>query len=337
MEKLNLDYYYGNESEQFSFFRIPKVLFTNDCFKDLSVEAKVLYGMLLDRMGLSRINGWVDVNNRVYIIYSINEIQQNMNCAKQKAVKLMAELDSTKGIGLIEKKRQGLGKPNLIYVKNFIITKDMEIHKDEENTLLGKLSNFKKCENQTPEVLQSNLKKCENQTSRIMNNTTQEVPKSKRNNTNNNYTELNDIESNHIYPSNPVKEGSNSNEDGLDKIYKRDYYFEIINRNIDYDALTARLISTENIENMVNVMVDICSLPEDAMVRVNGVSLSADIVRKRFLEIECAHIEYVNRALEENPTSVRNIRNYLITTLFNAPTTIDQYYRSKVNHDMRGR
>ncbi len=110
MESLNLDYYYGNESEQFTFFRIPKVLFTDDKFKKLSAEAKVLYGMLLDRMGLSRMNAWLDKENKVYIIFTINEIQENLNCSKQKAVNMMAELDDKKGIGLIEKRRQGLSK-----------------------------------------------------------------------------------------------------------------------------------------------------------------------------------------------------------------------------------
>jgi hypothetical protein len=345
MEKLNLDYYYGNESEQFSFFRIPKVLFTNEYFKDLSAEAKVLYGILLDRMGLSRMNGWVDRNNRVYIIYPIEEIQNSMNCAKQKAVKLMAELDSTKGIGLIEKKRQGLGKPNLIYVKNFITEKvttlnslgDNPVDQSVERVLIDETSNFKKYENHTPEVLNSNPEKYENQTSGIMNNTIQEVPKSKCNNTNINYTDSNDIESNHIHSIKLSGSGQNRTEDGLDGIYNRKYYFEMIKTNIEYQALTATMCSSENIDNMVNIMVDICSLPDGSTVRVNGVSLPIDIVRKRFLEIDYSHIEYVNSALEENPTSVRNIRSYLITTLFNAPATISQYYRAKVNHDMRGR
>ena len=112
------DYFYGAESEQFSFYRIPKVLFTEERFKAISAEAKVLYGLLLDRMSLSAKNGWQDKENRVYIIFTIEDIMEAMGCADQKAGKLLYELESK--CGLIERKRQGLGKPNLIYVKNFI-------------------------------------------------------------------------------------------------------------------------------------------------------------------------------------------------------------------------
>ena len=112
------DYFYGAESEQFSFYRIPKVLFTEERFKNISAEAKVLYGLLLDRMSLSAKNGWQDKENRVYIIFTIEDIMEAMGCADQKAGKLLHELESK--CRLIERKRQGLGKPNLIYVKNFV-------------------------------------------------------------------------------------------------------------------------------------------------------------------------------------------------------------------------
>ena len=117
---MQLDYFYGGEAEQFSFFRIPKLLFRDEAFKSVSTDAKVLYGLMLDRMSLSLKNGWMDDEGRVYIIYTIADIMEDMNCADQKAGKLLTELDNTKGIGLIERKRQGLGKPNIIYVKNFV-------------------------------------------------------------------------------------------------------------------------------------------------------------------------------------------------------------------------
>ena len=117
---LKLDYYYGKESEQYSFYRIPKLLFTDRRFAGISVEAKVLYGLLLDRMGLSIKNDWLDSEGRVYIIFTIADIMATLGCAEQKANKLLGELDSAKGIGLIERKRRGLGKPNVIYVKNFV-------------------------------------------------------------------------------------------------------------------------------------------------------------------------------------------------------------------------
>ena len=113
-----LDYFYGSQAEQFSFYRIPKVLFTDERFRNISAEAKVLYGILLDRMSLSQKNGWLDEADRVYIIFTTQDIMDAIDCADQKATKLLSELEQK--AGLIERKRQGLGKPNLIYVKNFI-------------------------------------------------------------------------------------------------------------------------------------------------------------------------------------------------------------------------
>ena len=106
---LNLDYYYGNEAEQFSFYRIPKVLLSGIRFRTVSLDAKVLYGLLLDRMSLSVKNGWLDEGGRVYIIFTIADVMETLGCAEQKANKLMNELDSAKGVGLIERKGAVLG------------------------------------------------------------------------------------------------------------------------------------------------------------------------------------------------------------------------------------
>ena len=111
-----LDYFYGQSGEMFSYFRVPKILFRDIRFKDLSTDAKTLYGILLDRMSLSVKNGWLDGQGRVYIIFPIQEVMDALGCADNKATKLFRELESA---GLVERKRRGLGKPNLIYVKNF--------------------------------------------------------------------------------------------------------------------------------------------------------------------------------------------------------------------------
>ena len=120
------DYYYGTQADTYSFYRIPKVLFTCAYFKELSCEAKVLYGLMLDRMSLSLKNRWFDDEGRVYIIFSLDDVMEHLGCQRQKAVKLIKELDQEKGIGLIEKKRIGFGKANTIYVKNFIIHEEPE-------------------------------------------------------------------------------------------------------------------------------------------------------------------------------------------------------------------
>ena len=130
--EIRFDYYYGEESEQFSFFRIPRILFKDERFSRLSSDAKLLYGLLLDRMSLSKANGWIDDDGRVYIIYKLREIQEDMCCGKDKAVKIMAELDCAKGIGLVERKRRGLGQADILYVKNFIVKGRHELHGQKE-------------------------------------------------------------------------------------------------------------------------------------------------------------------------------------------------------------
>ena len=120
-EKVKFQYFQGEEAEQYTFYRIPKQLFTVDYFKSLSSDAKILYGLMLDRMSLSIKNNWFDDQNRAYIYFSIEDIVEYLGCGKNKAVKLMKELDTGTGIGLIEKRRQGFGKANIIYVKKFMV------------------------------------------------------------------------------------------------------------------------------------------------------------------------------------------------------------------------
>ena len=169
---LQLNYYYGNEAEQYTFYRIPKILFTDPLFKGVSVEAKVLYGLLLDRMGLSVKNNWLDGEGRVYIIFTIADVMETLGCAEQKANKLLNELDCSKGVGLIERVRRGLGKPNVIYVKNFICRAN-------------------------PGQPESQIKNCENHNSGDVKITTQEMRKSQTNNTDLNKTDFSDRSEEH--------------------------------------------------------------------------------------------------------------------------------------------
>ena len=153
MLKIQFDYYRGMEAEQYSFYRVPKVLFTAECFKSLSCEAKVLYGLMLDRMSLSVKNRWFDEEDRVYIIFTVEKIMELLGCGRQKAIKNIAELDTEKGIGLIEKKRLGLGKPNVIYVKSFIIEESSD--HEEIQTENARIS--KKYENRTSRSLKKQI------------------------------------------------------------------------------------------------------------------------------------------------------------------------------------
>ena len=292
------DYFYGAESDQFSFYRIPKVLFTEERFQSISAEAKVLYGLLLDRMSLSARNGWLDDEGRVYIIFSVEDIMTSMGCANQKAAKLLYELESK--CSLIERKRQGLGKPNLIYVKNFV----------------------------TPS--ESHFKKCENHDSGSVKITSQESLKSHANNTENNNTKFSDTES-FLFTSfreDHTREPKRSEAD------QRQQYKDLIMENISYDTLLCDYPYDKDIlSEILELMVDVVCTTKPT-VRISGDDKPAEVVRSQFLKLDSEHIRFVMGGLKENTTRIRNMRQYLLATLYNAPLTIGNYYRSLVSHDM---
>ena len=127
-----LDYFYGTEAEQYTFYRIPKVLFTDPGFRRITADAKILYGLMLDRMGLSMRNGWLDEQERVFIYFTLEEAMDAMCCGHNKAVSLFTELDK---VGLIERKKQGQGRPTKIYVKNFIRKEEVKTSENRKSAL----------------------------------------------------------------------------------------------------------------------------------------------------------------------------------------------------------
>lgn len=281
------DYFYGAEAEQFSFYRIPKVLFTEEHFRSVSAEAKVLYGLLLDRMSLSCKNGWLDKEGRVYIIFTIEEVMTALGCADQKAGKLLHELESK--CRLIERKRQGLGKPNLIYVKNFV-------DKDVDNA----------------------------------SGSTAPSPESRGSYTDKNYTDFSDTDS---FPFTSFR-GDHGRESKRTEAALRERYRELIAENIAYDALlTDYPYEQDTLEEILELLVDVVCTTKSS-VRISGDDKPAEVVRSRFLKLNSEHIRFVVGGLKENTTRIRNMRQYLLATLYNAPLTIGNYYRSLVSHDM---
>ena len=175
-------YFQEQDSEQFSFFRIPKVMFSDKRFEELSSEAKILYGVMLDRVGLSRKNGWVDEAGNVYIYFSIDEMMSYLKWTRYKIFQLLDELDSKKGIGLIERKRTGFNKPNVIYVKNFasVLNRNRGAPKIREPDV--------------PKSEQSDLGKSDIQTSGRLTDGLPDVCQADSNNTEKNKTDKNDTE-----------------------------------------------------------------------------------------------------------------------------------------------
>jgi len=287
------DYFYGQQSEQFSFYRIPKILFSQDKFWNVSTDAKLLYGILLDRMNLSARNGWLDEAGRVYIIFTIEEIKESLGCAEKKAVKLLDELE--KKAELIERKRQGLGKPNLIYVKNFI-----------------------------SESVERQFLNCQNDNSATFQNTIQDLSKAQGNNTDIKNTDLSDTNS--IFPSgNCGKENGNEEYQQYYQYFYEQLEMEYLQKDYPYDG--------DRLENILELVVEtVCSKRQ--IIRIGGDDRPIEVVKSRFMKLNSEHIRYVLDCFKENTTKIRNIRQYMLASLYNAPTTIESYFDALVRHDM---
>ena len=289
------DYFYGPQAEQFAFYRIPKALFTDPAFRSISTGAKVLYGLLLDRMSLSARNDWLDEQGRVYIVFTVEEIMESLACGNKKAVGLLRELEV--GAGLIERRRQGLGKPNLIYVKNFI---------------------------------EGNFLKCPNDTSVSVQSTVHDVSKGHGNKTDKNYTDLSETDPFPSGEGNGVAAGTES-EGKNDRTLYQEYFF----RQFSFDALIASYPEDEDmLREMLELLVDtVCS--KRRFIRIAGDDKPAEVVKAQLMKLNGDHLRFVLMCLKENTTQVRNVRQYLLATLYNAPMTMHSSYAARVQHDFK--
>ena len=362
------DYYYGLESEQFNYIKIPKLIIEDMVFYELSDRAKILYGVMLDRMSLSRKNQWIDDQNRVYILFSIDKIAQALNCSKPTACKALAELDAEKGIGLIEKVKRGQGNPDIIYVKNFIsyVANSPDVGKEKawDSTIPDKCmwereeadvaddtadsdamvevlslaedpmtsdvpssevdvtsqtdaetidftensqnSNFLNSRNLNSRILNSKIL-----TSRIQESLPLEVKDFYPNNTDINNTEFINTE---------------NDSDGLDRLGGYTRVVAQIQQNIDYQSLCAYQDEEKRslYEEIYQLICDVVLVPDEEM-KINGKVYPYEMVRQRFMSLRFEHVIYVTECMAENFGKVSNIRNYLITALYNAPLTIQNY------------
>lgn len=335
-EIIKFDYYYGIEAEQFSFYRVPRLLIKDNRFKGLSSDAKLLYGLMLDRMSLSMKNSWLDDKNRAYIIYTIDNIMEDLGCGKDKAIKVLAELDTNKGIGLVERIRRGLGKPDIIYVKNFVVTEVKEEENAENKGFLTEVEEAELQKSEKPtsgsgnirvqEVGKTDFKESEMPTLRSGEIRLQEVGESDPNYTNYNYTDLSQ--------TNPISQSSDGVTDGTDETLA---YIELIRENLDYDyhmKYDSRN-DREMFEEIYNIICDVVCVKRK-LIRIGGEDYPYELVKSRFLKLNRSHVEYVQGRLQETTTKITNIRAYLLTALYNAPATISHFYQQEVQHDMYG-
>ena len=288
------DYFYAEQAESYSFYRIPKLLFTEDVFAELSAEAKILYGLIMDRISLSRENGWIDENGHVYVYYTVSNVEKALNCCKNTACKLLKELED---FGLIERKKQGLCKPAIIYVKNFVQAQKKDFRSTNISTSGGADSEI------------------------------QEYQKTESINTKN----IN----NEFINTNPILSGEPVDNFVLDKdMDERNAYFEYLNDQLEIAALLQRNpFDGETIKAIRDLILDVvCS--KRKTIRIAGDDKPVNVVKSQFLKLNYSHIEYVLMCLKQNGTKVRNIKQYLLATLYNAPFTMESYYQAWVNNDM---
>ncbi len=303
-------YFYGDEAMQFSYFRIPRQLITHPRFKPLSSDAKLLYGMLLDRMGLSIKNKWYDDNRRVYIYYTVDEICYDLNCGRDKAMKLLAELDNAKGVGLIERIKQGQGKPARIYVLRFTT---QELPPQPEDGLEPSVP--------CPAVELDNVQESDFSTS-----TSRDIRRAEVENIDPNYNNINQTDFIYINQSiNPPAPGAGPMR--IDRYEVR----EEVKEHIEYEHLRQEL-PYDDVESLLELIVDVLSSTTSTM-RIGGEVLPVDAVRQRFHQLDSEHIKYVIDSLRQTTTKINNIRAYLLAALYNAPITIGPYYSAAVRHD----
>ena len=285
---MTLDYFYGQAGELFSFFRIPKALFQEQRFQDLSTDAKTLYGILLDRMSLSVKNEWFDKKGRVFIIFTIEDVKRTLRCADNKATRLLRELEK---FGLIERKRRGQGKPCLVYVKNFSAesSKESVKNRDNDDSCGSKIA----C--QDP-VKSRGIKKKENKTE--MNNTNLIL------------------------------------SDESEKMKNRELLEEYFSRSLEMDLLLRLYPDDEDtLYQIVNLLVDTCATNRK-LLHIAGDDKPAEVVRSRFMKLNADHIRFVLKCLAENSNPIRNMKQYLLASLYNAPTTMQLSYQNQTNHDL---
>ena len=288
---MTLDYFYGQAGELFSFFRIPKALFQEQQFQDLSTDAKTLYGILLDRMSLSVKNEWFDKKGRVFIIFTIEDVKRTLRCADNKATRLLRELEE---FGLIERKRRGQGKPCLVYVKNFSAesSKESVKNRDNDDSCGSKIA----C--QDP-VKSRGIKKKENKTE--MNNTNLIL------------------------------------SDESEKMKNRELLEEFFSHSLEIDLLLRLYPDDEDtLYQIVNLLVDTCATNRKTL-RIAGDDKPAEVVRSRFMKLNADHIRFVLKCLAENSSPIRNMKQYLLASLYNAPTTMQLSYQNQTNHDLANR
>jgi hypothetical protein len=301
MERLDLEYYYGQEAEQFTFYRLPKALIADPRFKDISNNAKLLYGLMLDRMSLSARSGWFDDENRVFIKYAVKSIMEDLNCSKMTAVGLLKELQ---GIGLIDVEQKN-GLANIIYVKNFV-SEDKSASVDRSNNCTGKKTRRAK-EDQSKKDTSLNIRPVQNvDESDIQTGAGRKTVQGVVQKLDPNNTEFNNIsfsENNPIIPSEENVVRSQFAEN--DEIEKTAAYMELIRKNIEYDIMMSdkQWRDKDMYDELYEIICDVVCVPRKT-IRIAGEDYPYSLVKSKFLKLNSSHLQYVMSCMQNNTTKV---------------------------------
>lgn len=291
--RMKFDYLHASEPDPFTFYRIPKELFDDPVFSDISPLAKVLYGIFLDRTSLSRKKGWIDEKGNLYIIFTIRQIQDCLRIGNKYAEKLLDELENK--AHLIERLRRGFGKPNLIYVMNFSERSDAEEH-------------FKKCPNDISGSVRTTLQDMSDGQS-----------------TNTDISETDKSETDLLLRT---EGGDERPENELRKAYQ-----EHFDETAGFAWLMEENpAERDQLREIREILIDACCSRRKEIM-IGGELIRAEQVRSRFMKLGPDHIRYVMKALRDNTEMIRNMKAYLLTLLYNAPLTIQSYYQAWYNHD----
>ena len=336
---MQFDYFYGNEAEQFTFYRIPKILITSPHFKKISDSAKLLYGLMLDRMSLSIRNGWLDDDNRAYIFFTTNDVMEQMCCGTEKATKMLTELDSEKGIGLIERVKQGQGKPAIIYLKKFYELEDtarstklseiesQDFQESKVKTFENRKTRLSKIESQ--DFWKSKNKTFENRKSGLSEIEKQDFRKSKCNN-----TDINNTDINYIYPINQdnyniQNSDTQTEEEWIDRYTKT---VDEIKKQIDYDYLINHT-ERDIVDEVVNIMAEVMTVYRPKY-KIEGDFIEYNAVVNKFRQITAQKLEICLLAYSRKIQRIKNPKAYWISTLYNIPLTSGIVLQNMINSDI---
>ena len=283
------DYY-----QEYQFIKIPKILINSDFYKKLSLGAKMLYSILADRQSLSLKNKdkFTDENGKIFLIYSIENLEEILNLTDKTIIKFKKELIN---FNLLLDRRMGLGLPNRLYILK------PNYQKILENTRIGEIP-IQESEN-------FRFKNSKISDSGIGESSFQESENFRSNKTDYNKTDF-------------------SNNNSINQSHQIDLieyqkYKKIIQENLYYEEIknNSPKSEVEYLNQIIEIMLDVILSKEDK-IKVSGRYISKEIVKSRFLLLRYEHVEYVLESIRKNSKKATNIRNYLITCLYNSYSTI---------------